>query len=130
MPAEAAFDYLADPRNRPSWQSSLRRVELLDDDIGLGQRWVDVTAPGLRPVMRTTGYDRPVRWAEAGRWRGVTAELALTFAPTAGGCAVTAEVRVVATGALRPLAPAIAAAARRVIPGDLRRAAAALGSQL
>ena len=30
VPAEVAFDYLVDPRHRPEWQSSLRRVEDVD----------------------------------------------------------------------------------------------------
>ena len=33
VPAEVAFDYLIDPRHRPEWQSSLRRVELVDDRV-------------------------------------------------------------------------------------------------
>ena len=76
MPADVAFDYLVDPHRRPEWQSSLRRVE--DVDAGaprVGQRWVDVTVPGLRPRMETTVLDRPRTWTEVGRWRGIDAVL-------------------------------------------------------
>ena len=48
MPADLALRYLSDPVNRPEWQSSLRRVEVLD--VGpphRGQRWSDHTAVGL-----------------------------------------------------------------------------------
>ena len=63
---EAAFDYLVDPRNRLQWQSSLARVEDVDGSPRVGQTWVDVTTPGLRPRMETTHLDRPHRWTERG----------------------------------------------------------------
>ena len=81
---EVAFDYLADPRHRPEWQSSLARVEDVDGEPRVGQTWVDVTRPGLRPRMETTELDRPRRWAERGTWRGIAATLVLDFAQTLG----------------------------------------------
>ena len=71
---EVAFDYLADPRHRPEWQSSLARVEDVDGEPRVGQTWVDVTTPGLRPAMETTELDRPHRWTERGTWRGFSAD--------------------------------------------------------
>ena len=50
VPCEVAFDYLADPARRPEWQSSLARVEDVDGEPRVGQTWVDVTRPGLRPL--------------------------------------------------------------------------------
>ncbi|MEZ5097856.1 MAG: SRPBCC family protein [Nocardioides sp.] len=44
--AERAYAYLADPRNRPAWQSSLRRIESLSGEGEAGSTWVDVTAAG------------------------------------------------------------------------------------
>jgi uncharacterized protein YndB with AHSA1/START domain len=117
VPPEVAFDYLADPRNRPEWQSSLKRVEHVDGDPRVGQTWVDVTKPGVRPAMETTELDRPHRWTETGTWRGVAATLTLTFTETADGCEVVATV--VAALPLRLLAPY---AVRR----DLRHAASRL----
>ena len=114
VPREVAFDYLADPRNRPAWQSSLARVEDVDGEPRVGQTWVDVTRPGLRPRMETTELDRPRRWAERGTWRGITATLTLEFAATPTGCDVTAEFEIA-----RPLRWA----ALRAVRGDLRRAA-------
>lgn len=89
-PREVVFDYLADPRNRAEWQSSLARVEDVDGDVRVGQTWTDVTRPGLRPRMETTELDRPHRWTERGTWRGIAATLTLTFAETSTGCDVTA----------------------------------------
>ena len=36
-------------RNRPEWQSTLRRVEQVDGEPRVGQTWVDVTKPGIKP---------------------------------------------------------------------------------
>ena len=80
---EPAFDYLVDPRRRPEWQSSLRRVSEVDGEPRVGQTWVDETKPGLKPRMRTTELDRPARWSESGTWRFVRADLTLDLAETA-----------------------------------------------
>ena len=129
VPVDVAFDYLVDPRNRPQWQSSLRRVEAVDGDVGVGQRWIDVTGPGLRPVMTTTELDRPTTWTERGVWRGVEATLTLRFTDDTAGCAVTADARVTGHGVARPLGPLLTRAAHLAVPGDLRRAARILSER-
>lgn len=117
VPPEVAFDYLVDPANRPAWQSSLARVEDVTGGPAVGQTWVDVTTPGLRPRMETTELERPRRWTERGTWRRITAELTLEFAPAPGGCVVEPIVRLRGPGAflVRPLAP-------YAVRADLRRA--------
>ena len=129
VPAEVAFDYLVDPRNRAEWQSSLRRVEAVDGDVRVGQSWIDVTGPGLRPTMVTTALERPVRWTERGRWRGVEATLTLHFDRHGNGCTVTAEVVVTGRGPARLLGPVLTRAAGLAVPGDLRRAARILSDR-
>lgn len=128
VPVEVAFDYLVEPRNRPEWQSSLRRVEHVHGDARVGQTWVDVTGPGLRPAMETTRLDRPSVWTERGTWRRVEATLTLGFAPAGEGCLVTAEVSVGGPGVWRLLGPLVARAADLAVPGDLRRAARILSA--
>ncbi len=126
---EVAFDYLVDPVNRPSWQASLKAVEDVEGEVGLGQSWTDVTVPGLRPRMRTTAFERPSRWAETGTWRGVTAELTLRFSASGAGCHVEVGTRFRATGgyrALLPLLPLLAPLAART---DLKAAAKELGAR-
>ena len=120
---EVAFDYLVDPANRAQWQSSLARVEDVVGEVGLGQRWVDVTRPGLRPAMQTTTYERPHRWAEIGTWRAVRATLELTFSPTAAGCDVTYGFRISGPGPLRPLGLLLSLGSAFPVRADLRRAA-------
>ena len=114
VPREVAFDYLVEPTRRPEWQASLARVEDVDGEPRVGQTWTDVTKPGLRPRMETTELDRPHRWTETGRWRGIGATLTLKFTETATGCDVVATFDIA-----RPLrAPALWA-----VRSDLRRAA-------
>jgi hypothetical protein len=129
VPAEVAFDYLVEPRNRPEWQSSLRRVELHDDVVAVGQRWVDVTAAGARPLMETTTLERPVRWTERGVWRAFAATLTLVFTPTPTGCRVEADFEVTARGLARPAGRVLTRLARAAVPGDLRRAARILSAR-
>ena len=120
--AEVAFDYLVDPVNRPQWQSSLARVEDITGAVGVGQRWVDVTTPGLRPVMETTAYDRPVRWTERGTWRGFAAELTLVFTETPQGCALDWTMQLTGRGVARPVAAVLNRVAPLAVRSDLRRA--------
>lgn len=124
--AAVAFDFLVDPANRPFWQSSLRRVEdVTPAEPVVGQTWVDVTTPGLRPAMETTALVRPETWTERGTWRAVSAELTLRFEPAGSGCLVTAEATVsgpVVGRLLTALAP-------YAIAGDLKRAARILSER-
>ena len=122
---ETAFDYLVDPRNRPEWQSSLRRVSEVDGEPRVGQTWVDETKPGLKPRMRTTELDRPARWSESGTWRFVRADLTLDFAEAPGGCTVDYQFRIHALGPLGLAATAVSAPA---VGADLRRAARLLAA--
>ena len=123
---ETAFDYLVDPRRRPEWQASLRRVSEVDGEPRVGQTWIDETKPGLKPRMQTTELVRPARWAEDGTWRFVRAELTLDFAETSTGCEVSYEFRIHALGPLGVLASRLSAPAVRT---DLRRAAGLLGAR-
>ena len=95
---ETAFDYLVDPRRRPEWQSSLRRVSEVDGEPRVGQTWVDETKPGIKPRMRTTELVRPTHWSESGTWRFVRADLTLDLAETPTGCSVDYQFRVHALG--------------------------------
>jgi len=124
--ADVAFDFLVDPRNRPEWQSSLRRVEDVVGEPRVGQTWTDVTWPGLRPTMRTAVLERPLRWSESGRWRAVRADLTLSFSPAGAGCEVRYDFRLRILG---PIGLAITALSVPAVGMDLRRAARMLSSR-
>jgi len=123
VPREVAFDYLVDPHNRPEWQSSLRRVSHVAGEPAVGQTWVDETRVGVKPRMRTTELDRPVRWSESGTWRFVRADLSLRFYDSPGGCTVIFQFRIHALG---PVGLAVSAVSVRAVGADLRRAAGIL----
>jgi hypothetical protein len=123
VPVSVAFRYLADPRNRPEWQSSLRRVELLDEgEPRPGMRWHDFTAVRMVAEMMITELEPDVLWAETGRWRRIAADLTLRFAPHRGGCSVDVEFEVRGTGMLRPVGWAASRVALLALRSDLRRA--------
>lgn len=124
VPVDVAFDYLVDPRTRPEWQSSLRRIEQLSSETPqVGQSWIDVTMPGMRPAMVTTALEPHRTWTEVGTWRGISAQLTLEFRSEPRGCTVTADVSVSGTGIYRPLGPVITAAGAAAVPTDLKKAA-------
>jgi hypothetical protein len=116
--------FLRDPRQRPHWQSSLRRVEDVRGAGEVGSAWVDVTWAGLRPRMVVT-EDTATRWAETGTWRGWEASLALDFAPGGRGTLLGVVADVVPPARLARLRGPIEALAARGIAGDLRRASRA-----
>ncbi len=123
VPVDVAFDYLADPRNRPEWQSSLRRVALLDEgEPRVGMRWRDHTAVGMAPDMEITELEPHVLWAEVGTWRAMEADLTLRFAPHRGGCSVDVEFQVRGRGYLRPVGWLASRSGLLAVRSDLRRA--------
>ena len=116
-------DYLADPRNRPEWQSSLRSVEVFDDGPPReGVAWREKTVVGLRPSLTIIEFDRPRVWVEHGTWRGVSATLRLDLDDAANGCEVLASGSVQGRGAWTILAVVAGALAGRALAADLRRA--------
>ena len=130
MTAEVAFRYLADPRNRPEWQSSLLSVEVPPgEEPHLGQTWSETTAVGVRPHLETTVFAPFREWAETGHWRGVTATLALHFTDITGGCRVHARGEVSGQGAWAVPAGAAGMLASKAIAADLRKAGRILASR-
>jgi hypothetical protein len=117
------FRYLADPGNRPAWQSSLKAV--VDVDPGEpreGMRWRDVTKVGVRPHLELTELVPFRVLSEVGTWHGVEGHLTLRFVQVGDGTRVTAEGKVVGRG---PYAVAAAVAGRlapATIKADLERA--------
>lgn len=130
MTAEVAFRYLADPRNRPEWQSSLLSVDVSEDEEPhLGQTWSETTAVGVRPHLETTVFAPFRDWAETGHWRGVSATLALHFTEVPGGCRVRATGDVSGQGPWAVPAGAAGLLASKAIAADLRKAGRILAAR-
>ena len=130
VPVDVAFAYLADPRNRPEWQSSLRAVELQDEgQPRVGMRWRDLTAARIVPEMVITELEPDVLWAETGRWKAIEADLTLGFAPREGGCSVAVAFGVRGRGLLRPVGWAATRAGLFAVRSDLRKAGRILAAR-
>ena len=130
VPVDVAFTYLADPRNRPEWQSSLASVEMLTDgEPRVGTRWRDHTKARVVPEMEITVLDGNRVWTESGTWHAVQADLELQFTATASGCRVDVGFRVTGRGVLRVVGLPITLAGVRPVLADVRRAARILAER-
>ena len=130
-PPEVVFDYLADPRNRPEWQSSLMSVRLDDVDARprVGMAWNETTVVGLRAAMAITELVPHRVLAESGRSGGIDGTLVLRFEPRPGGCRVEVEGEMSGRGPLRYVAAVAARLAGAVAGSDLRRAGRVLSTR-
>jgi uncharacterized protein YndB with AHSA1/START domain len=129
-PPADLFRFLAAPRNRPLWQSSLRTVTDVDDgDPRPGMQWRDVTKVGVKPWMELTEVVPYRVIAESGTWRGVDGLLTLRFLQTGHGTRVTAEGRLIGHGPFALAAAVSGRLAPDTIRKDLLRAADVLTSQ-
>ena len=126
-PPATLFRFLAEPRNRPLWQNSLRSVTEVDQgEPHRGMQWRDVTRVGIKPWMEITELTPYRVLSETGTWRGVDGLLTLRFVRTQQGSRVTAEGRLIGHG---PFALAAAVSGRwapETIRKDLLRASEVL----
>ncbi|WP_148573120.1 SRPBCC family protein [Nocardioides caldifontis] len=140
-PVPEVYEYLADPRHRPEWQSSLRSVDLLTDGPPrVGTAWIDRTTAGVNPRMEIiglvppgSGSSEPVTWSEAGEWRGIRAMLTLTFEPAAEDpqeTCVWVVVDIISGPVwLLPVRSVLRLLAPTAVRSDLRRAARIIESR-
>ncbi len=127
-PVGVVFDYLSDPRHRPEWQASLRRVELLGEQVvGTGTRWLDHTWAGISPELRVVTHEPREAWAEEGRWRGITASLLMIFVPQGDETDLELSARVRGAGPWRLAAAGATLLTPAALRSDLARADRILG---
>ena len=124
------FRFLAEPRNRPLWQSSLRAVTDVDPgEPHAGMHWRDVTKAGVRPQMQLTELVPYRVITETGTWRGVDGVLTLRFVKTGQGCRLTAEGRLIGHGVFKMAAAVSGRFAPEAIRKDLLRASEVLSDR-
>jgi uncharacterized protein YndB with AHSA1/START domain len=115
-PPSALFRFLADPHNRPLWQSTLRTVTDVDEgEPHRGMQWRDVTE--LTPFRLLS---------ETGTWRGVDGLLTLRFLKTQQGTRLTAEGRLIGHGPFALAAGVSGRWAPETVRKDLFRASEVL----
>ncbi len=129
-PPATLFRFLADPRNRPRWQASLRTVTDVDaGDPKPGMQWRDVTKVGIKPWMEITELTPYRILSETGTWRGVDGLLTLRFVKTHQGTRVTAEGRLIGHGPFALAAAVSGKWAPETIRKDLLRASDVLSER-
>ena len=129
-PPPSVFDFLADPRNRPLWQASLRSVT--DVDTGgpqVGTHWRDVTKVGIKPWMEITELTPYSVLGETGTWRGVAGLLTLRLGETPRGTRVIAEGHLNGRGPFALIAALGSRLGSRTIRKDLLRASEILAER-
>ncbi|MGC4110389.1 MAG: SRPBCC family protein [Nocardioides sp.] len=129
-PPSAVFKFLADPRNRPLWQASLKSVA--DVDAGeprVGMSWTDVTKVGLKPAMSITELTPFRVLTEKGTWRGVEGVLTMKFVKTQQGTRLTTEGRLTGQGAFALAAAFTGRLAPQTVRKDLLRASEILSGR-
>jgi len=129
-PPADLFRFLAEPRNRPLWQSSLRTVAEVDGgEPHPGMQWRDVTKVGIKPWMELTELVPFRVISETGTWRGVDGLLTLRFLKTSAGTRVTAEGRMIGHGPFALAASVSGRWAPETIRKDLLRASDVLSER-
>lgn len=133
-PRDRVYAYFADPVNRPEWQASLKRVEVLDPGPPHpGQRWIDHVAVGPAFELQIIAMDEGSLWAEVGSTGPFTAFGTLLFEDAtvdgAAGTKVTCVARVRARGPLLPLGWPATGMAALLVRNDLKRAARILAAR-
>lgn len=89
-PVAEVYAYLAEPRNRPEWQSTLRSVEMLTEGpTRLGTRWKERAIGFGTSEMEIVVFDPDRAWGERARSPVGDATVVLRFDPGEGHPAAT-----------------------------------------
>jgi uncharacterized protein YndB with AHSA1/START domain len=129
-PVERVFAFLADPENRPRWQSSLRRVETITTgEPRAGTRWREQPL-GLGWVeLEIVRFERDREWSERAELALGTFTLTLRFTPEGAATRVHVDAELALRGAARLLGPGARLVLPRAFASDLRRAGRILAGE-
>lgn len=122
-PVERVFAFLADPENRPRWQSSLRAVEMITDgEPRVGTRWREQPIGLGWVALEIVRFERDRAWSERAELAFGTFTLALRFTPEGAATRVHVDAELALRGAARLLGPGARLVLPRAFASDLRRA--------
>ena len=116
-PVEEVFDFVADERNEPRYNTQMRRAEKISEGpIGLGTQYRAEVMRGRQAVpmvIEVTGYERPRMLASTTRMSSMDIRYALTFAPVSEGTRMGWVGDVQPKGLLRLMSPVVVWMGRR-----------------
>jgi hypothetical protein len=111
-PVEEVFDFVADERNEPRYNTQMRRAEqLTEGPIGVGSRFRAEMLSMGRPVemvIEFTGYERPRRLMSSTHMPAMDTHGGLTFDPVADGTRMRWSWELRTRGVLRLMGPMLA----------------------
>lgn len=109
---EVVFDYVADQRNEPQYNSRMVRAEkITEGPVGRGTKFNSAVMSQGHPaemIIELTGYERPVRLAQVTIMAQADMSGTLTFEPLGTGTRMRWSWQVRPKGAVKLLAPVIA----------------------
>ena len=127
-PVDEVFDFVADQRNEPRYNSKMRVAEQISDGpIGVGTRFRAETVSmgrAVEIVIEFTGFERPRRIEETVHMSSMDLQGGMTFDPVAGGTRMRWSWALEPHGGLRLMSPMITSMGRRseqTIWGGLKR---------
>jgi uncharacterized membrane protein len=116
-PVEQVFDYVADQRNEPIYNSRMLRSEkITDGPIGVGTRFRATARSGrrvLEMLIEVTEYDRARRFGSRTSMSSVDVDGGLTFEPVDEATRMSWSWHVHPRGPLRLFGPLVARVGRR-----------------
>lgn len=122
MPVERVFAFLADPRNRPRWQASLRKVHMLSEgEPHVGMRWRERPGGLFSFDMEIIALEANRVWTERLEGAGIAGQIALRFAAEGGDTRISVKVELVVPKLLALGSPLVRTLLVTAIRSDLGR---------
>ena len=122
IPRDVVFAFLADPANRPRWQTSIQTFEMEPQgEPRVGIRWRESVRGAGTFEMEISEYERPRRWAERIESKAFDGTVSMTFEETPGGTTLRLDADVRCRGPWRVVAPIARIVLRREMRKDLKR---------
>ncbi|HTU59956.1 MAG TPA: SRPBCC family protein, partial [Polyangiales bacterium] len=121
-PVERVFPFLADPRNRPRWQASLRTVQMLSEgEPHVGMRWRERPGGLVSFDMQIVALEPNQLWVEQIEGAGITGKIALRFAAEGGNTRIGVSVTLAVPKLLQLGSPVMRTVLVTMIRQDLAR---------